>query len=388
MLKFHAALVSSRASVGKLPTMKIDAIASPAWLSGRLHFIDFLRAIAAQLIVWHHLAFYGPLSDIAHPLTPQLLDGLHFHARMAVQVFLVIAGFVTAQHLEHLQGVSVRDFFMQVARRYRRTGGPYVVVLAIAIAANSLAGHWMDHRSISAPPSVAQLLAHVFYLQDVFGYQALSAGIWYLAIDFQLFALVLALTGLTRWMARLLTLRPGTTAALTRVTLACLAVASLFWFNRNSGFDHWAVYFFGAYFVGMVLRWTLAGVVASGYLWAYLVLMMAAVVIEWRVRLLVAALTAAIVMLAAHRRILQQWPESPVIAYLGQTSFSLFLVHFPVCLVVNAWCSRFELSPGAAWMAMFFAYGASLAASAAFHRFVEQPFAYGRTRAIVWQRRA
>ena len=385
MPNIYTALQRPRAPVAKLPTVNPNVIASSTRLAGRLRFIDLLRAVAAQLIVWHHLAFYGPLSDLAHPLTPHLLDGLHFHARMAVQVFLVIAGFVTAQHIEGLQRVGIRDFFVQVARRYRRTGGPYVVVLAIAVAANALAGHWMDHRSISAPPSVTQLLAHVFYLQDILGYQALSAGVWYLAIDFQLFALVLALAGLTRWLARALALQANATSTLTRATYAMLAGASLFWFNCDSGFDPWAVYFFGAYFVGMVLRWALAGVIASAYLWVYLILMMAAVAVEWRVRLLVAALTAVIIMLAAHRQILQQWPKSPVIAYLGQTSFSLFLVHFPVCLVVNAWFSRFALAPGEAWLAMFVAYGASLATAAVFYRFVEQPFARGSIGAVVSQ---
>ena len=381
----YKALHRAGATVGKLPTVRVNTSAYAARLTGHLRFIDFLRAVAAQLIVWHHLAFYGPLSDIAHPLTPHLLDGLHFHARMAVQVFLVIGGFVTAHHLERLQGVGVRKFFLQLARRYRRTGGPYVVVLVMALVANAVAAHWMDHRSISAPPSVAQLLAHVFYLQDVLGYQALSAGIWYLAIDFQLFALVLALAGLTRWLGRALALQKEATSTLTRITYATLAVASLFWFNRDSGFDHWAIYFFGAYFVGMVLRWALGGVISSGYLWAYLALMMLAVAVEWRVRLLVAALTAVIIMFATHRRMLQQWPGSSVIAYLGQTSFSLFLVHFPICLVVNAWFSRFALSPAEAWLAMFVAYGASLATAAVFYRLVEQPFARGGVRALVRQ---
>ncbi len=351
-------------------------------LAGRLRFIDFLRAIAAHLIVWHHLAFYGPLSDVARPLTPLLLDGLHYHARMAVQIFLVIAGFVTAQHIEGLHGVSMRDFVVQVARRYRRTGGPYLVLLIVAVAANALADHWMDHRSISAPPTIGQFLAHVLYVNDVLGYEALSAGIWYLAIDFQLFTLVLALAGLVRWLALYLSARPNAIPTLIRTTFAALAAASLFWFNRDGGFDHWAIYFFGAYFLGMLLRWAMSGVVASRYLWAYLVLMMAAMVVDWRPRLLVAALTAVTILLAAHRQFLQQWPKSALTAYLGRTSFSLFLVHFPVCLVVNAWFSRLALSPREAWLAMFVAYGASLGLAAVFHHFVELPFQRGAMREI------
>ena len=361
--------------------MSVSAILTAATRASRLHFIDFLRAIAAQLIVWHHLAFYGPLSDVARPLTPLLLDGLHYHARMAVQVFFVIAGFVTAQHIEGRQGSGPGDFLGQLARRYRRTGGPYLVVLVLAIAANALADHWMDHRSISAAPTFAQILAHVFYLQDLLGYEALSAGIWYLAIDFQLFALVLAWVGIVGWLARRLSVQPRAVVIFTRATLAALAVVSLFYFNRDGGLDRWAIYFFGSYFLGMVVRWTIDGVVARGYLWTYLALMTMAMAIDWRPRLLVAALTALVIVLAAHRRFLQPWPESAVVAYLGQTSFSLFLVHFPVCLVVNAWFSRLALAPREAWLAMLCAYGASLVLAAVFHRLVELPFQRGALRA-------
>jgi len=53
----------------------------------RLAFIDALKAVAFQLIVLHHLAFYGPMSDHAYPLAPALISWLSQDARMAVQAF-------------------------------------------------------------------------------------------------------------------------------------------------------------------------------------------------------------------------------------------------------------------------------------------------------------
>ncbi|CAN0507603.1 unnamed protein product, partial [Phaeothamnion confervicola] len=128
----------------------MTAIVAPSFaaVSGRLRFLDALRGVAAQLIVWHHLAFYGPLSDVARPLTPFLIDALHHHARMAVQAFLVIGGYVTAQHLDGLRQLDLRGFLREVGQRYRRTGGPYLVTLVLAVAANAIADNWMDHRSI------------------------------------------------------------------------------------------------------------------------------------------------------------------------------------------------------------------------------------------------
>jgi hypothetical protein len=40
----------------------------PTGATSRLAFIDALKAVACQLIVLHHLAFYGPMSDHAYSL--------------------------------------------------------------------------------------------------------------------------------------------------------------------------------------------------------------------------------------------------------------------------------------------------------------------------------
>jgi hypothetical protein len=79
--------------------------------ASRLPFLDLLRALASQAIVWHHLAFYGPLSDSAHEVAASLIDGLVQHARLAVQVFFVISGYLTALGLSGREPARLRDFF-------------------------------------------------------------------------------------------------------------------------------------------------------------------------------------------------------------------------------------------------------------------------------------
>ena len=343
--------------------------------SNRFQFLDLLRAVAAQLIVWHHLAFYGPLSHRAWHLAPNLLVWLHHHARMGVQVFLVIGGFVAAQHLTKLNTLSWGDFSYEISRRYRRIAGPYLVVLIMAVAANALADLWLDHRSISAPATLDQFLAHTLFAQDVLGYEALSAGVWYLSIDFQLFALTLALATLVARLPLLANAANGVNQSrqVLQWVLALLAVCSLFWFNRVPALDVWAVYFLGSYFLGMLLHWALSGALKGRALTLYFFLIGVAVAVEWRPRLLVAAGTAGLILLAARSGRLRGWPSSPLVTYLGKTSFSLFLVHFPTCLVVSAWLLRDELSPEQALGGMVLAWAASMATSALLYRFVEVP---------------
>ena len=65
----------------------------------RSALIDCTKGLACAAIVWHHLAFYGPMSEVAHPAMPDVLDWLYEYARMAVQIFLVLGGYLAAASL-------------------------------------------------------------------------------------------------------------------------------------------------------------------------------------------------------------------------------------------------------------------------------------------------
>ena len=59
-------------------------------------------------------------------------------------------------------------------------------------------------------------------------------------------------------------------------------------------------------------------------------------------------------------------------AWLGQISYAVFLVHYPVCLVVSALFEHFALhSPEVQLVGMGLAWASSLAGGALFYRLVE-----------------
>jgi peptidoglycan/LPS O-acetylase OafA/YrhL len=334
----------------------------------RLPFLDLLRALSSQAIVWHHLAFYGPLSDSAREVATSLIDGLSHHARLAVQVFFVVSGYLTAVGLQGREPSGLREFRALIAARYRRIGLPYLGAMALAIVANEIARHWMDHPSISARPSPGQLLAHVFLIHDLVGYEPLSAGIWYLAIDLQLTVLV----ALVFWLcARAAGAERGPRWG--RGVLGLLSIASLFWFNRQPGLDRVAIYFMGAYGLGLVTAWVRAGSLRRRFFWSYAALVAIAMAIDFRSRLLVALTTGLLLTLAAHFDWLGNWPRSRTIRWFAGISYSLFLIHFPVSLVVNAlWSSHVPRTPSLSLLGMLTAYAFSLGGAVLFHYEVEQ----------------
>ena len=57
------------------------------------------KGACCAAIVWHHLAFYGPMSDVAAQVTPGIIDWLAEYARIAVQIVLVLGGVLSAASL-------------------------------------------------------------------------------------------------------------------------------------------------------------------------------------------------------------------------------------------------------------------------------------------------
>lgn len=338
--------------------------------SSRLPFVDLLRAVASTLIVWHHLAFYGPLSDVAYPLAPAAIDWLYTWGRMAVQVFLVLGGFMLARTLDAGRApATLGALAAAVGRRYVRLAGPYAAALLLAVVANALARRGMDHPSISAPPTGPQLLAHLALLHDVLGYEALSAGVWYVAVDFQLAALTLGLA----WAAGPAGPRAREPAFL--AACAALAAASLLGFNRYPALDPYAPYFFGSYALGLFAHHASRGGARRAAFFVLAALALGAGLADARPRLVVAAATALLLVLVGPRADGARWRA---VEPLARGSYALFLTHFPTCLLVTALAVQWPLSPAGALGAMAACWVASLGAAQLFHRTVERRLAARR----------
>jgi peptidoglycan/LPS O-acetylase OafA/YrhL len=340
--------------------------------------INLLKAIAAQLIVLHHLAFYGPMADHARPLAPDLIDWLADDARIAVQVFLVIGGFLAAKSLSPQGQPGLANPLMTIWRRYLKLAPPFFVAMLLAVSASALASTWMTHDSISAPPTIAQLGAHAFLLHDVLGHESLSAGAWYVAIDFQLYAVM----SLLLWFCG----RFGgdqTTPRLMPIVMTVAIGVSLLYFNLDSDWDVWAPYFLGSYALG-VLAWWASDPLRRPRSVALLLLMMAlptltALMLDFRSRIALALAVACMLILFGRARTSSVSHRGwGFVGSIGKISYSVFLVHFPICLIVNAAFTRFVPDEAHLQAAgTVFAWTASLIGGAGFFRWVELPL--GRT---------
>jgi peptidoglycan/LPS O-acetylase OafA/YrhL len=339
----------------------------------RSAFLDNIKGIACLLIVFHHLAFYGPMSDVANAVIP---NGIHFffdYGRLAVAVFLCLGGFLTGLKLSEPNFFAKHSVQQVIWQKYLRLVIPYLGAIALAIAASFVASRLMQHDSISAMPDVPQLLSHLFFLQDILAYESLSAGLWYVAIDFQLFAFCALVVFLVEklspasWSYRSIRL-------ISLTIFSGLTIASVMFFNLYDVFDIWFFYFFAAYGLGL-----LAAYFAKNQAHRVLILSVVAVTIfslyyqEFRERLLI-ALLMAFLLFSSYQ---SGWSQSKLwnnpLKKIGEMSYSIFLMHFPVSLVISGiWV---KLYPGDPWMnvlGMGLSALLSLLLAIPFYRFIEK----------------
>ena len=324
--------------------------------------IDLLKLLAAQSIVLHHLSVYGPMADALYEVWPTASDAFFVYSRLAVQVFLVMGGFLAAQSIRmNTPTPGWSQMGQSIGRRYLRLIPPYLVAMlfitgVVAVCRHHISGDWLV-----ANPTWSAALAHVLTLQGLLGLPSLSVGVWYVAMDFQLFVLLVLMVTITR------------TPRLLAWAVAALCAASMLYFNTLGDLDNWALYFFGAYGLGVLAAWQTRSRQHRALFIATLVIACVALWIAPRIRLEVAVVTAVLLAVSTHLRtptgFWGQWMQR-----LADCSYGTFLTHYGVIVILSAvW--EITAREGVTWALAFTMVGwwLSVGTGMAFYRWVEQP---------------
>jgi peptidoglycan/LPS O-acetylase OafA/YrhL len=120
------------------------------------------------------------------------------------------------------------------------------------------------------------------------------------------------------------------------------------------------------------------------WLWLIVPLTLIALLIDFRARIAVALSVALMLWFARRSPTIERWSAKPLPHYLGRTSYSLFLVHFPMLLLANGLFTHFGLSgPFAGAMGMLATWGLSLWVADRFHVWIEAPAANLKAHALL-----
>jgi len=227
------------------------------------------------------------------------------------------------------------------------------------------------------PLSWGLLLSHVLYLQNILGYENLSAGFWTLCIEVQFYLLYVVGLGIAQRVPRHAQAprHPATAASLLGV-FGPLALGSLFYFSRFARFDMWVVKFFCMFFLGCLAWWVLNGQARALWFYGYLALLACRLLLDWSLDLYAAMIAGASIFALGQRGQLERALNVRWLQYLGRISYSLYLIHFPLSHVVTSLCARYlgpHPAPLGAAVALACALAASIGAAHVLYTFVEAP---------------
>ncbi len=349
--------------------------------SSRLTVLDILKVTACLIIVVHHVVVYGTLSKVAYPLAPTLIDWFREYGRISVQVFFVVSGYLFAtkfssQQYKQLQIMAPLEI---IRHRYQRLITPYLAALILAILCASFARIWLRDDFIPSEPSLSQLLAHIFLLQDLLNQEALSAGIWYVAIDFQLFSFSIALL----WLANQINIRHPRIPMRGEWLVIGFAAMALFFFNRNSDWDETVFYFYGSYGMGILIYWACSNRYNVQWVILLLLLLLTTLLIDFRIRIAIAGISMLLIALTHYSNKLRYLTVPKIFTELAHASYSIFLVHFSVIMIMNTVFQFLPVQPEIHFLGLFLTVAASIIVGILFFTWFESRLVTHQTRILL-----
>lgn len=368
------------AAVDPRPVATAPASADSKSVS-RFAFVDGLRGIAALGIVIFHIWWYEPQPQPAIETVHWTVDAAVMQTRGGVQVLLVISGFVIAFTLRHVW-FTLSEANLFLARRVVRLVPAYWTAIAIVLLVDAFCrGPARLPSPFEGTPTIFRTAAHMAFLQDLTGQEAIGAGMWTLCIEMQFYIVAILGWGLAqRLFPRPVEGEPRPSALALFLVFTPPALISLFYWRLLDSTTAWVTHFLWMFFLGMVTWWTLDRSLPSPVFALVVAIAVVELVfnVEWRNYNGMALGTAVAIYVAGRLDRLHVWLNWPSLQYLGRVSYSLYLIHYPVCHLVTAigWkmCNNLP-TPLQAVMILISAIPASLLAAHVLYRFVELPSA-------------
>lgn len=338
-------------------------------------FLNAFRALAALWVVVGHCLLWGGVRTAWLPA-----PGL------AVDLFMVISGFLMVLTVERDQAEGwTRRFYL---RRFFRIAPAYYAALLFAfvfqgpmragmsILQTADPAHWLGSPYVAAGYSIGatELVSHVSFLFGLWPSQADATMLpdWSLSLEMQFYAVFPLLFIISR--------RRHFVAVALAIAFVCAAAAGLFSIGARHGL--WPpfpepsnlMFKLPIFLIGMLIH----DARNKGWQWAAVAVGLLAT-IEFRAAQWTGFSVVSLVALLAGCWLFQWRPRlfrSNLITFASDCSYSVYLIHMPVLLLLGSsiWSWLSELGAGQATLAMsLVVIPVSYVLSWASFRYIEQP---------------
>lgn len=308
--------------------------------------LDLLRGLAALAVVFFHFTHGNP--DF---LTQEnILYVIGRYGFLGVDVFFVISGFVIPYSM-YVGKYKTASFGKFMVKRIARIEPPYIISIVLVIALNYLSTLSPLYRGAGFEVNTTGLLLHLGYLNAFFHYPWVNDVYWTLAIEFQYYLIIAALFPL------LISKKKSKSF----LVLLFLAISGIF-VNEHSLFFNYAHLFI----VGILLFQFKIGYLTKGEFGTMLLIVLMLIFIKFDKRYLIAALLPYFFIMYFDL-------SNKISKFLGDISYSLYLVHIPIGGRVINIAETLFTNEMVRSLFVFVAMAVSIFAAWIFYKLVEKP---------------
>jgi peptidoglycan/LPS O-acetylase OafA/YrhL len=358
--------------------MEADRKVSAGAAASRFQYIDGLRGVASMMVAVGHLggAVAAKHPDILGATVHDILD----YGRYGVHIFFLLSGFVIA-HSVITGAYSFGYLGRFIGRRFVRLDVPYWTVIALELVLLALSGLVMAQYERELP-SLPQIAANMFYLQQYLGYEHISPVFWTLCYEVQFYVVfVLCLVLLTK--LRSAGASPAAVRGIAIGALALSFIGSLAIYVGLAPNPHHALFVdrWFQFALGVITYLYYRGscgwrpFAASVGLCVALAVLFSRDAYHLETTILTAA-TAVAILASVRFALWNSLLIGPAMQFFGRISYSLYLLHLPIgwrAIVVARELLGTAYTPAMAWVVFAFGIAVSVFASWIMYLLIEGP---------------
>ena len=313
---------------------------------GYLSSLDLLRGLAAVAVCYFHFTHGNP--DFLSKTNILYQSGRY--GFLGVDVFFVISGFVIPYAM--YRGMyRFKNFGTFLLKRVIRIEPPFLISIILVIALNWLSTLSPYYRGAGFTIDYTALALHLGYLNAFFEYPWVNDVYWTLAIEFQYYIII----------ALIFPLLIHSKKYFSYIALGLFGVMGFFITGHNFIFNYGLLFV-----VGILLFQFQIGYLKNAEFGALLLIALLMIYVKFDNRYLMAALLPYFFILYFNL-------TSGVSKFLGNISYSLYLVHIPIGGRIINICETLFQSEQIRSVFVFVALAVSIFAAWIFFMLIEKP---------------
>ncbi|AFY58416.1 putative acyltransferase [Rivularia sp. PCC 7116] len=339
------------------------------------HFIDGLRALAALWVILFHSVIDPDktISQFTDTLPKWFVYVVFEKGHLGVPIFFVISGFLIAYSLKNTQ-FNFAWFKNFVLRRLVRLSPTYYLSILITLAIGFIAAYAKSEEfaPLGHPLSVPRLIAHLFYLQDIFKLHHINDVYWTLCLEVQSYFIF----GILFWLVQWIDSRWNTNRGRLFVFLPSAVIAAFYAIEiiRYEGRATIFLPIWYSFLLGIFAYWAWRKELKLLLFYFYVAILVSAGIANSSIFAIASSIVAVLLLEVARANRMGQLLNWQWLQFLGKISYSLYLTHTPV--LGGIYWIVFKLFNHSVWsefLALMLGVGGSIAFATLIWQVMEKP---------------